>query len=492
MSVPRFILYTRQSLTRGEADDSLSLAFQERSLRELVAKQGGIVLEPVIVDADEKGWDPHRPGIAKLVERTERERPDGVAVYAVSRFARDNWLAEGIWRRLIDIRPDLQFLSATEPHAHDDMVRGILGVISQAERKRIGTFLRSSFAERAHNGKPHGKTPFCFTKDENGRLVPHEEYADWARQVIDHFEEGWSLWKIAVWLNEHGVAGRRWEPNTVRNIIKSPALAGGVKCGQVLEWDCHPPIISREQHERVVRLLAERRYTRTKNVHSWLERSIFCTCGAPMDLNRVNHPRGAYANFRCAASPSLQTFQRRQSWPVCESHPRTMTKAKAERLTIEALTASLSGVQDWREVERRAQREYRANESSGAAKRRTLEKERTRLADERERLLVLYRRATLDVDRWERDDKDIADKLAAIDAELARNPAPPPASVLQDRAEKLMIISDRIRLLAVGDQEQIGAIMREIGVMVQIHPGGVRLRWPEELAMFFVNDSAVV
>src|SRR5690349_16849504 len=84
---PRYLLYIRQSLNRF-GDDSLSLAFQERSLRELVERKGGAVIEPPIVDSDEKGNDPNRPGIAELTERTKQEKPDAIGVFAVSRFAR--------------------------------------------------------------------------------------------------------------------------------------------------------------------------------------------------------------------------------------------------------------------------------------------------------------------------------------------------------------------------------------------------------------------
>ena len=71
----RYLLYIRQSVT-ADKDESLSLAFQERSLSDLVRKDGGVVIEPPIVDADEKGWDPHRPGITSLIERPRGQPPE--------------------------------------------------------------------------------------------------------------------------------------------------------------------------------------------------------------------------------------------------------------------------------------------------------------------------------------------------------------------------------------------------------------------------------
>lgn len=144
----RYLVYIRQSHT-PDATDSLSLYFQERALRDFVHRKDALVLETPIIDPGEKGWNPRRPGIEELIRCVHQQKPDAVAICAVSRFARDNWLQEGIWRRLKQLRPKLRFESATEPHAEDDLVRGILGVVSQAERKRMGKFLSSSFAERA-------------------------------------------------------------------------------------------------------------------------------------------------------------------------------------------------------------------------------------------------------------------------------------------------------------------------------------------------------
>ncbi len=479
MTDQRILGYIRQSLTRD--DDSLSLAFQERSVRDLASKHGGVLIEPLVVDSDERGWDPNRPGIRELIERAERERPDAVAVYAVSRFARDNWLAEGTWRRLKQVNPAMAFLSVTEPHAEDDMVRGLLGVISEAERKRMGAFLSSSFRERARRGLPHGKTPFGFAKNGEGRLVINDDTAAWVRQMVERIEAGWSLWRVAVWLNDNAVDGRLWEPNTVRNTVTTVAVAGGVKTADVLTWEAHAPIIDRDRHARLCDLLATRRpIRRGKVVASWIEGLLSCGCGAPMYLmaDRYNYdpPRG---RFKCAAEPSQQSFQNR-TYPPCTSSPRSIMQHRAESETIAALVQDVGAVRDPDAVYAELVRLDRSAQRD--ADRHRIERHLDRARNERERLLVLYRRGTLDVDRWETGDAASASRIHALDSDLAGIPVAPDRAAIEQDAAALIAVGALISRIVADDPAEVRGVLMDLGATVHLHGRDVRVSWPPRFA----------
>jgi DNA invertase Pin-like site-specific DNA recombinase len=448
-------------------------------LRELMARQDAVILEPVIVDPDEKGWDPNRPGIAELIRRVEAERPDIVAVYAVSRFARDNWLQESIWRRLKAINPDIRFVSATEPHAEDDLVRGLLGVISQAERQRMGAFLSSAFRERARRGLPHGRTPYGYRKGGDGRLVVDDDAARDVRDIVEDIEAGRSLWWIARRLNAEHAGGRNWEPNIVRNTVRSPAIAGGVKCADVLTWGAHDAIIGRDRWERVNRILTERRPIRTKQAHSWLEGLIVCGCGAPMHLVWLRPRSGnAYGQFRCSASPTLEDFQRPKRYPVCEVRPRNIAQTKAERLTLVSVSAALSALVDPHVAYEYATALWRAQERAQGQTRAALERRIAGVERERDRLLILYRRATLDVDRWEAADAELAGRLAGLRAELAALPEPPSLAAITATHGALTALADALAV----DPAQCRRVLVRLEATVQRTAEGVRVVWPEAVA----------
>jgi DNA invertase Pin-like site-specific DNA recombinase len=448
----------------------------------MVSKLNGAVIEPPIIDPDEKGNDPNRPGLAELMQRVEREKPDMLAVYAVSRFARDNWLQESVWRRLKALHPELRFVSATEPHAEDDLVRGILGVVSQAERKRMGAFLSSAFRERARRGLPHGKTPFGFRKAENGRLEIDEDACAHVLSIVEYLESGKSLWWIARQLNAEGVDGRTWEPNVVRNTVRTPAIAGGVKCADVLTWDAHEPIISRDRWERVCRLLDERRAVRTKATSSWLEGLIVCGCGAPMhliaDKFHYDPPRG---QFRCSASPHLETFQRKRHVQQCDFRPRSIMASTAENLAVDALVHTLEGVTDAERIYEHAQRDFARLVASSGNRRAKLDTHLARLEQERERLLVLYRRGTLDVERWEKEDANYDKNYSALSAELATLAAPPDRDAIARQHAQIVTLRDALAI----DPSQARRILIAFDCRVQRTAGGVRLVWPERLQAFF-------
>jgi DNA invertase Pin-like site-specific DNA recombinase len=480
----RAIIYCRQSLTREEdGETSLSLDFQERESRLFVAKQGWTVIEPPILDPDVKGWDPLRPGIADLLARLERDRIDVVVVYAMSRFARDYILQETIWRQIRE--RGARLISVHEPHAEDDLVRGILGVVSQAERRRMGAFLSSSFRERARRGLPHGKTPFGFVKNDEGRLVVHEDHRHIVLEMVRRLEDGWSLWRTARWLNETHAGGRTWEPNVVRNTVRTPAIAGAIKCADVLQWDTHEPIIDRERWERLRAMLDSRRTTRTKSAHSWLEGIIRCGCGAPMHLimDRSSY-RTPTPRFRCSADPTLQQFQRPRAYPPCAFRPRSVTASIAEQKTIAALIEDLDRLADWRAVQRRLEASYRSSGDGIERERRRLKRELQRLTDERERLLVLYRRGSLDVDRWEAEDAQSNAAIETASAELDALPLPPDPSTTEARALRLETIRDAITRVVEDDVTRVRRILQELDVTVHRDTNTIEIDWPPEVRAF--------
>ena len=477
----RTLIYCRQSITTVDAKDSLSLIGQERALRALVERDGGIVLEPPIIDADEKGWSQDRPGIAELIERTKSERPDYIAIYAMSRLSRDNWYAEGLWRKLVSLQQTLTLRSVTEPGIQDDLMRGILGVISEAERKRIGAFMRSAFATRAHQGKPHGPAPFGFVKDDNGRLVIDDDARPWIEAIFQHVEDGWSLWRIARWLRDTAPPVRKWEPVTVTNLLRSPAMAGGVRITSTLTWDAHEPIIDRGRWDRVQTLLDTRRRIRTKNAASWLEGIFRCGCGAPMSLSAgIN---GKPDRFRCLHDPTTGYFRGAYPPPVCTSSPRSITRAKAERLAAAALVHDLDQLMDWQDVTARAERIYQAGARDRGKDRTALERQFARLSSQRDRVLDLYKLNKLDIDRWEDEDTKLAAQIAAVQERLCAMPEPPDARSIKARVSELATIRAALPELIAVDPVGARRYVQAVGACFVLGKDALAIDWPADYAV---------
>lgn len=481
----RVLVYCRQSLGRaGETkDDSLALDSQERECRLHAGRNGWTVLEPPIRDHDLKGDDPTRPGIAEVVRRIDAERATVVLVYNLARFSRDAHWQEATYRRLV--AAGVRLVSVQERHAEDDLIRGIFGAIAQNEKKRIGAYTSAAFRERVRRGKHHGVAPFGFRKVD-GRLVVVPDEADWIRLMITKIEAGWSTRRVTLWLNEMraGDPPRKWFPITVKDILANPALAGGVRCGDVLTWDAHEPIIDRDTFDRLQRTLASRRVIRTKSAASWLEGVIYCACGSPTHLILQRRPTGPVPTFRCTSAIMRQSVWQLDR-PPCTAQRKSVRAAIAEREVIAAVIRDLDGMSEWADVYRAASTAFAAATKGHAADRRRCTRAVQVLEEERERLLVLYRRGSLDVARWEREDTDVALRLTEARAALDALPQPPDPDAYRAAHQDLLTMREAIpELVDDDDPSELRSILAAVDATVRVDAERVTVVWPERFAAF--------
>lgn len=152
----------------------------------------------------------------------------------------------------------------------------------------------------AQKGRPHGRLPYGYRRiyDEETRALVRQEIdpekAAIIRSAVDEILDGVAINKIVTRLNREGVPtpmkptsehSRGWMTSTVRQIIKSPTIAGLRKYqGQIIGEADWPAIIPRQKWEQVNQVLADRaRHTRyvEENIHShpkWLL-SFVARCG---------------------------------------------------------------------------------------------------------------------------------------------------------------------------------------------------------------------
>jgi len=83
----RAAIYARQSITRGEVDESLSLEFQTARGKAWIAEKG-YQFAGVFTDGDSKGWKRHRPQFDRMLGLMQTGQVDVVVVYKLSRFFR--------------------------------------------------------------------------------------------------------------------------------------------------------------------------------------------------------------------------------------------------------------------------------------------------------------------------------------------------------------------------------------------------------------------
>ncbi|MFM9261827.1 recombinase family protein [Rhodococcus sp. 5A-K4] len=187
------------------------------------------------------------------------------------------------------------------------MTARIVGAVARHEIDHARKRMTAAHAQSAVNGKAHGRVPYGYrgVLDESGSKIvkrePDEKQAPVVLEIADRILAGESMWSIARDLNDRGVPpggkSKAWRASLMVEMIQRPTYAGirthkGEKTpGQ---WQ---PIITVEQHDRIVSILSDpRRKTHQGSAPKHLLSGI-ATCGecqAPV-IRLKNHGYSAYS-----------------------------------------------------------------------------------------------------------------------------------------------------------------------------------------------------
>jgi site-specific DNA recombinase len=200
-----------------------------------------------------------RPGFEVLLADAEAGVIEGILVWKLDRLTRRFSDLERIWR-LIELR-NVTLVSVndsidTATAAGQLMLRTVVG-IAEMESANTSLRVRAAKADDARNGRPNpgGMRAFGYTANKR-ELIPTE--ADAIRDTAKRLLAGQSLRSIVNDLNARGVRtprGKTWLPGTLAAVLVNPRIAGlRAYKGQIVGDGAWPPIISREQHERLVLL----------------------------------------------------------------------------------------------------------------------------------------------------------------------------------------------------------------------------------------------
>lgn len=307
----RILIYARVS-TEDQLE-KYGLPLQLRACREYAKAHGLEVLEE-ITDDGISGTILHRPGLDR-VRRLVREQ----AVGAVLSFDPDR--LSRVLRDLLEVKAEadacnvpLLFVMATfDKTPSGELFFHIKGAVATYERT---LFLERSMRgkrERAKSGlRVGGRTPFGY-RDEGGSLIVEEDRAAVARQIFAWYDSGLSLCEITRRLRSSGVrtwSGKPWWYTSVRAILSNEVYAGVGHWGAERIALAVPPLVSREQWERVQlrladNLLADHRANVGRPSVAYLLRGLIrCRCGLRM-YGEVAKSGGkgtrTYHFYRCQA-----------------------------------------------------------------------------------------------------------------------------------------------------------------------------------------------
>lgn len=300
----RAAVYCRISL---DADgDELGVQRQEADCRTLAADRGLDVVDVYTdnnVGASTRSRVKRRPEFDRMVADAAAGRFGVILAYSNSRLTRRPLELE----TFVDLHEQHGTTVETVVSGSDDlstadgrMVARIKANIDAAETERTSERVARKHLESARAGKPVGGTrPFGW-QDDKVTIDPTE--AALIRQAADDLTRGHPLRRIVAAWNEAGVVTSRggpWSPQTLRQVMRSPRLAGYRVHRGVVALDAAgrpvrgtwAAILDDKQHAAVVaRLTAPEgrvRVPRRGARHYFLTGLLRCgVCNGPMYGNR--------------------------------------------------------------------------------------------------------------------------------------------------------------------------------------------------------------
>lgn len=298
-------IYCRISL---DADgDELGVRRQEEDCRALAATLGMEVAEVYIdndMGASNRSRAKRRPAYERMLDDARAGRVGALLAYSNSRLTRRPLELEG----LITLHEQHGTIIDTVVSGKDDlstadgrMVARIKASVDAAEAERISERVKRKHLENARAGRPVGGTrPFGWQADKV-TIEPTE--ATLIRQAADDICRGIPLAHIVAAWNDAEVPtsrGADWSSQTVRQMLKSPRLAGYRVHQRAVALDAAglpvrgqwQAILDEDQHRAVVarlsRVEGRSRIPRRGARHYLLTGLIRCgVCNGPMYGNRT-------------------------------------------------------------------------------------------------------------------------------------------------------------------------------------------------------------
>lgn len=337
------------------------------------AKNWTINPDLVFVDDGYSGANADRPGLTRLREKVRAGEVQCVIVYRLDRLSRN--IVHTVNLVLDEWKDRCALYSATEEFNTDTpmgkMAFGLLALFAQFERESIRERTIGGRRKRAEQGRPAGQPinygykkaakPFVF----KGRTYHYYEVdgcepetetftgpAAVVRRIYDEYLRGYGSNSIALRLNRDNIPspeGKSWSGATIRRIAANPVYKGVYRFG-IYEWakgqkkehlrvepvyvhdDTFPPIIDKDDWEKVQRLRADR-------------------AGGTPSPRAVSSPYILTGTARCGkcgtAIVGKNSFDRR--WYQCNSKYTlgcdcgTMPAEKIEELVVEKIKELMAG-----------------------------------------------------------------------------------------------------------------------------------------------------
>jgi site-specific DNA recombinase len=263
------VIYAR--ISQDRARDGLGVKRQLADCRAEAARRGWPVVAEFVDDDVSAYSGKARPNYRRTLDAIRNGEADGVIVWHLDRLHRRPIELE----EFVTVCTQAGVSDVATLHGEVNLNNGdglliarLMAAVAANESDAKSRRSKRKMLELAQAGKPSGGAPrpYGFRPD---RVTLDEIEANVIRDLAARLLAGESLTSLTKGLQDNEVRtvmGKDWRTPTLRNLLLSPRIAGlREHQGQVIGKAVWPPIISEENHARVVALLTDpaRRTNRT-------------------------------------------------------------------------------------------------------------------------------------------------------------------------------------------------------------------------------------
>ena len=318
-------LYCRLSIEDGRENESMSIQNQKALLKDFAEKSGLLDYE-YYVDDGYTGRNFNRPAFQRMIADIEAGKVKCVVTKDLSRLGR-NYIEAGSYIEVFFPRHNVRYIAVTDGvdsvNRQEMDITPFKNILNDLYSRDISKKVLAGWMARSRQGKfLGGPTPYGLMRDpsDHGHLIIDPETAPTVKLVFDLALNGCGTMKIAKHLLERKIPITRikepvesevryysWSGSVIGKMLRNPVYKGDhvvCKCHQKAirsntvnfiprsEWEiienCHEAIVSREQWDRVQKLIDRRPPIMQGNscpFYNLFHGLVYCaTCGKSMQV----------------------------------------------------------------------------------------------------------------------------------------------------------------------------------------------------------------
>ena len=339
----RAALYIRLS-REDETDGPSESVSNQRAMLEDFARQRGVPVAGLYVDDGWSGTSFDRPEFRRMLRDIEAGRVNMVITKDLSRLGRD-YIMTGHYMERYFPEHRVRYISLldgidTGVDSSANEITPFRAIMNDMYAKDISKKISSVKRDKQRKGLFIGGKPvygYQMHPAEKNKIVVDEGAASVVRRIFRLALEGLSCRQIAAQLNAEGIpspgcyAGLypsgtgQWSGERISEMLQNETYIGNMvqgrrrkvsykskKCIRQLPEDwvvvegTHEPLVTPETFERVGRLLASRRHTRSRTYEFPLKGLLFChECGHPLAVLNRKNSRGEDVRYLVPHLPAV-------------------------------------------------------------------------------------------------------------------------------------------------------------------------------------------